>query len=146
MIFTYNLRFCAVRKHVVLISFTIKKRFYMDLSDFSLLYPSGYDSRNDHPDISAETVEQLELDILFDLKNASLEDFFTSSPEVIKYRQDIFDDMVEYPEVAETLTKVVPVLLDISEVRRLESGLSAAGTTDTRSYLFSLTEIELYTS
>lgn len=118
----------------------------MDLSEFSLLYPPGHDAASSRPDISAETSEQLELDILFDLKNASLEDFYTTSPEVIRYREDIFRDMVDYPEVAETLTKVVPVLLDISEIRRLESGLAAAGSTDTRSYLFSLTEIELYTS
>ncbi|MGB4466134.1 MAG: hypothetical protein WBI55_08475 [Eubacteriales bacterium] len=116
----------------------------MDLSEFSLLYPPMYDESTPLPDITEETVEQLELDLLFDLKNCSLSDFFTVAPEVIRYRQDVFDDMAEFPEIAETLSRVVPVLLDIGELRRLAAG-TAVGTAETQSYLFSITEIELYT-
>ncbi len=118
----------------------------MDFNDFSLLYPAGTAYSSPSPDISAETIEQLELDLLFDLKNSSLEEYFTTSPEVIRYRQDIFYDMLECPEIAETLSKVTPVLLDIEELRRLESSLSSASGNNAQSYLFSLTEIELYTS
>lgn len=117
----------------------------MELNDFSLLYPSGFAYNGKTPNISNETIEQLELDLLFDLKNSSLEEYFSTVPEVIRYRQDIFYDMVECPEVAETLSKVTPVLLDIEELRRLESSLASAGS-NAQSYLFSLTEIELYTS
>lgn len=98
------------------------------------------------PDISEETIRQLELDLLFNLKNSSLCDLFTSSPEVIRYRQEVFADMDACPELAETLAKVVPVLLDIEELRRLSSNMASAGGTDTDAYLFSLSEIELYTS
>ncbi len=115
------------------------------LSDFSLLYPAGYKDSGNTPDISEETIEQLELDLLFQLNNSPLEEFFTTSPEVIKYRQDIFEDMESCPELGETLAKVVPVLLDIEELRRLASNVTSAGA-DTESYLFSLSEIELYTS
>ncbi len=115
------------------------------LSDFSLLYPAGHKDAGKSPDISRETIEQLELDLLFQLNNAPLEEFFTTSPEVIKYRQEIFEDMEACPELGETLAKVVPVLLDIEELRRLASNVASAGS-DTESYLFSLSEIELYTS
>ncbi len=115
------------------------------LSDFSLLYPAGHKDSGKSPDISRETIEQLELDLLFQLNNAPLEEFFTTSPEVIKYRQEIFEDMEACPELGETLAKVVPVLLDIEELRRLASNVASAGS-DTESYLFSLSEIELYTS
>ena len=116
----------------------------MEMTEFSLLFPSGHNT-GDSPRISAETIEQLELDLLFQLKNSPLEEMFTTSPDVIKYRQDVFADMEECPEIGETLTKVVPVLYDIEELRRLASGTAASGG-DTESYLFSLTEIELYTS
>ncbi len=118
----------------------------MELTDFSLLYPSGYKGHNDNPEITADTIEQLELDLLFQLNNSPLEEFFTTSPEVIRYRQDIFEDMENCPEIAETLSKVVPVLLDIEELRRLASNAVSAGSSDSESYLFSLSEIELYTS
>ncbi len=118
----------------------------MELQDFSLLYPSGFAYSGKTPNISRETIEQLELDLLFDLKNSTLEEYFTTVPEVIRYRQDVFYDMLQCPEVAETLSKVTPILLDIEELRRLESSLTSAGSTNAQSYLFSLTEIELYTS
>ena len=117
----------------------------MEITEFSLLFPSGH-SGADTPTISQETIEQLELDLLFQLNNSSLEELFTTSPEVIRYRQDIFADLEACPEIAETLTKVIPVLLDIEELRRLASGTSSPGGSNTESYLFSLTEIELYTS
>lgn len=118
----------------------------MNLTDFSLLYPEGHVGHASAPDISEETIEQLELDLLFDLNNSSLTEFFTSSPEVIKYRQDVFADMEACPELGETLSKVTPVLLDIEELRRLSANVASAGGSDTDSYLFSLSEIELYTS
>ena len=117
----------------------------MELSDFSLLYPAGHKESGPAPSISAETIEQLELDLLFQLNNSSLEEIFTTSPEVIKYRQDVFTDMESCPEISETLSKAVPVLMDIEELRRLASS-AASGGSDTESYLFSLSEIELYTS
>ncbi len=118
----------------------------MEFNEFSLLYPAGLAYTGKTPRITTETIEQLELDLLFDLKNSTLEEYFSTVPEVIRYRQDVFYDMLECPEVAETLSKVTPVLLDIEELRRLESSLTSAGSTNAQSYLFSLTEIELYTS
>ena len=50
-------------------------------------------------------------------------------------------DMLENPEIAKTMNKLIPILNDIMELRRLE-----ADTGDAESYLESITEIELYVS
>ncbi|MBE6679286.1 MAG: hypothetical protein E7598_02045 [Ruminococcaceae bacterium] len=119
----------------------------MNSFTFSLLYPSD-EARRAHiaaqnrPAISAETVESLGLSELIKLKNSSLCEYFTSDENVISYRTEIFSDMLAVSEVGETFVKVLPVLSDISELRRLAS--ASERTTD--EYLLSLSEIELYIS
>lgn len=113
----------------------------------SLIYPTE-ESRLSHlggsklPDISENVCDELGLGEIFDLKNSSLTDFFTSDPEVIRYRQATVQDMMDIPEIKETLAKAHPILDDIQELRRLDSEASASGD----SYLYSITEIELYVS
>ena len=85
---------------------------------------------------------ELGLDEIFSLKNGSLSDFFTSDSEVIAYRQAALDDMVNIPEIGETLSQVHPILDDINELRRLDMETNSSGD----SYLYSITEIELYVS
>lgn len=117
----------------------------MEEFSFSLLYPSKecrarHESRKDRPDISAETVSSLGLSSLIQLKNSSLCDYFTAEGEVIDYRAENFSDMLACPEVADTFIKVLPILSDVGELRRMAGG----GVGD--DYLFSLSEIELYIS
>ncbi len=113
----------------------------------SLLYPSAQ-SRDFHqikgnlPDISETVCDELGLNEIFGLKSCSLSDFFTTSEEVIKYRQSTIDDMLNIPELERTLSEVHPILDDIKELRRLDS----SGTSSADSYLYSITEIELYVS
>ena len=113
----------------------------------SLLYPTS-ESREYHsykenlPNISEDVCEELGLNEIFGLKNGSLSDFFTTSEEVIKYRQLTLADMAQIPEIKETLSKVHPILDDISELRRLDRDTNSSG----ESYLYSITEIELYVS
>ena len=113
----------------------------------SLLYPTAqlqafHDNRDNLPCISEEVCDELGLNEIFGLKSSSLTEFFTSDPEVIKYRQSTLRDLVEIPELLETLSKIHPILDDIRELRRLDdSKVSAA-----ESYLYSITEIELYVS
>ena len=57
------------------------------------------------------------------------------------YRQDTFRDMMNNPAIARMFHKLIPVLTDIMELRRLE-----ADSGNTSDYLSSLTEIELYIS
>ena len=121
-------------------SLAVQNRF------MSLLYPSleSYEYhlvRENLPKISDEVCRELGLDGLFDLKNASLTEFFTSDPEVIKYRQQTITDMINLPELKGMLAQITPMLDDIRERRRLDRD---RGTTAADSYLYSITEVELY--
>ena len=113
----------------------------------SLLYPSE-ESRRRHvegdalPFIPGEVCTELGLDGLLSLKNSSLSSYFTSDTEVIAYRQATFAEMEEHPTLAATLRAALPILADIEELRRLDASATVSGD----SYLYSITEIELYIS
>ncbi len=119
----------------------------IDTSDISLLYPDS-DSLRRHmmgeevAKLSQITAEQLELYFLMDLKSCDFGSFYTCDPEVILYRQDTFEDMTNNPELSHILLKMIPFLNDITELRRMGSDSAAS----TESYLYSITEVELYTS
>ncbi len=113
----------------------------------SLLYPTEasrtrHIDRNNLPDISDDVCFELGLEEIFNLKCGRLSDFFTEDEDVIKYRQETLADMTEIPEISETLAKVNPILDDINELRRLDIETNSSG----ESYLYSITEIELYVS
>ena len=113
----------------------------------SLLYPNEqsrqfHEKRENLPDISEQVCAELGLNGLFDLISCSLTDFFTVSPEVILYRQQALEDLMKVPELLTTLSSIHPILDDIRELRRLDD--EALGSGD--SYLYSITEIELYVS
>lgn len=113
----------------------------------SLLYPSEesrayHSDRKNLPRISPEVCDELGLSEIFNLKNCSLTDFFTCDPEVIAYRQSMITDMLNIPEIKATLAKAHPILDDVTELRRLDADSSQP----TESYLYSITEIELYVS
>lgn len=118
----------------------------MDLTNFSLIYPDE-SSRAEHlsgkciPDIDEYTCDELGLSEILELKSSSLADYFTTDTNVMLYRMGIFRDMMNNPELPETFNRIIPVLNDITELRRLESESG-----DTENYLSSITEIELYIS
>ena len=119
----------------------------LDISDISLLYPDADTLRRhmlgeENARLSHITTEQLELDYLMDLKTCDFGSFYTCDPEVILYRQDTFGDMIENPELSHILLKMIPLLNDITELRRMSSDSAAS----TEAYLYSITEVELYTS
>lgn len=113
----------------------------------SLLYPnedsqSFHSYRDNLPDISEAVCDELGLTELFNLKNSTLSDFFTEDVDVIKYRQSTIKDILNIPELKDTLAEVHPILDDIQQLRRLDMENSNSGD----SYLYSITEIELYVS
>lgn len=119
----------------------------IDQSDISLLYPDADSLRRhslgeDIARLSHETEEQLELACLMDLKSCDFGSFYTSDPDVILYRQDTFEDMIANPSLIQILLKMIPFLNDITELRRMGSDSAAS----TEAYLYSITEVELYTS
>ncbi len=116
----------------------------MEMTNFSLIYPS-LELKNLHlagkltPDIDMYTLQELGMLEIFDLKSSELCEYFTVSPEVMEYRNKTFLDMIENPSLTSTLNKLIPILTDITELRRLE-----ADNRDGEDYLSSITEIELY--
>ena len=118
----------------------------MDLTNFSLIYPDAeskqefYTGKN-RPDIDMYTLEELGMLEILDLKSSELSDYFTTSEEVMKYRNEVFSDMMSCPALSETLNELMPVLTDVTELRQLEAD---NGRDD--DYLSSITEIELYIS
>ena len=118
----------------------------MDFTDFSLIYPDER-SKKEHergisvPDIDMFTLQELGLLEILDLKTGELSEFFTTDPDVMRYRMATFDDMIRCDELTEMLNRLVPILNDITELRRLESDNG-----DPNDYLSSITEIELYVS
>ena len=118
----------------------------MDFAGFSLLYPNAesktaHYSGADKPKIDEFTLGELGLAEVMPLKNSRISDFITGDPEVIRYRQAVFGDLLSHEELSHTFSKLMPVLFDIMELRRLESDSG-----DTADYLSSMTEIELYIS
>lgn len=117
-----------------------------NLTNFSLLYPNTengalYYPGKDAPAIGMDTLEELGLLDFLDINGRELSEYFTTSPAVMKYRRDMFKDMLEYDELGKMLTSIIPILSDISELRRLE-----ADSGNTEDYLMCITEIELYIS
>ena len=119
----------------------------MDNKFVSLLYPTEelrefHADRNNLADISEDVCCELGLNEIFDMKSASLSEFFTMDEETIRYRQDAVRDLLTVPEVLRTLSELHPMLDDIRELRRLDN----EQLTSADSYLYSITEIELYVS
>ena len=120
----------------------------MEKSFLSIIYPNE-ELREKHlnamgvPNITAEVCDELGLSRIFSLKNSDIRHFFSSDKEVIEYRQDALSDVMNIKELSETLNRVLPILFDVTELRRLDKDKSlSAGD----SYLYSITEIELYVS
>lgn len=119
----------------------------IDTSDISLLYPN--DSINGEKGVcfpssalSRRDCEALETNVMFDLRTCGVGEFFTDDCETLRYRQQTFADLERHPGICETLRKMVPILSDITELRRLGSELS----TESEGQLYSVTEVELYLS
>lgn len=116
----------------------------MQKREISLIYPSAeYSEKNangqDNPNITDEVLSELGLNSVMDLKNSRLCDFFTMDKEVIEYRQQVFKDLLDNEELCDLLVKINPILSDIAELRRLSIDTETSDT-----YLYSITEIELY--
>ena len=115
-------------------------------TDFSLLYPTPETRRahfagEDRPKVNEFTLAELGLPTILPLRNAEVSEHLTTDPDVIRYRQQVFADLLAHEEIGKTLNKLIPVLFDIMELRRLGSDNG-----DTTDYLSSMTEIELYIS
>ncbi|MBO5653796.1 MAG: hypothetical protein J6S44_06240 [Clostridia bacterium] len=113
----------------------------------SLLFPDE-ESRRRHtmgegvPSVSDQVCDELGFGALLRLKNSNLSSYFTTDQKVIAYRQATLAEMETFPSLADTLAEALPILSDIEELRSLDAQSAASG----ESYLYSITEIELYIS
>ncbi len=113
----------------------------------SLLYPNEeseifHRNRENLPNVAEDVCDELGLNEIFDLQTSSLTDYFTTDEDVIAYRQSTVKDLLAIPELLDTLSGIHPILDDIRELRRLDN----ENVTSADSYLYSITEIELYVS
>lgn len=112
----------------------------------SLLYPTEkiVDFEKDQPkllNISEETLYSLELNHIFDLTGSRLSEYFSDDKDTIEYRQRMFSDLISNQELSKLLLELSPILNDIAEIRRLSDENQSVD-----SYLYSITEVELYVS
>ncbi len=112
----------------------------------SLLYPSealrdAHESPEDSG-LSEYNASQLELYRLIDVADTDIGEFFTSDTSTILYRQEMFRDISSCPELVTMLRRLIPLIGDITELRRIGGDPAFSA----ESYLYSITEIELYTS
>lgn len=112
----------------------------------SLLYPNiesyrRHKAPENRPRIAMQSCDELGLSALLSLKSSRLTDFFTMDEDVIVYRKQTLDELSAKPALSELLREVQPCLEDILELRRLDRAQDGDGGT---SYLYSITEIELY--
>ena len=113
----------------------------------SLLFPSEaseifHRNRANLPSVTEDVCDELGLNEIFALKTSSLTEYFTTDEKVISYRQAVIRDLLSVPELLDTLSGIHPILDDIRELRRLDN----ENVTSADSYLYSITEIELYVS
>lgn len=118
----------------------------MDFKDFSLLFPDKetnrkHSSGEDKPNINMFVLDELGMTDIINMYNRDLCEFVTSDSNVMRYRMETFRDMLENESISVTLNRLIPILGDIMELRRLD-----VDNGDTNSYLSSITEIELYIS
>ncbi len=118
----------------------MEKRF------LSFLYPTrdAADAalQGDSARMGEEVCRELGLSAVLDLPDRAINSFFTTDLAVIAYRQAVFADLARLPAVWETLNAVLPLLGDITELRRLDADYHPTGD----SYLYSIAEVELYVS
>ncbi len=91
-----------------------------------LLYPPGYESGKEGSLKNFEFISSLQIDDLVILlreshrgfRDLSLEQFFTTSPEVLSYRLAVVKDLVENPELYEMFCRSIQVIQNIHDMRR----------------------------
>lgn len=113
-------------------------------SSISLLFPEG-DLEGHlyaYEGLSEDTAEQLDLYSLLDLKSLDIGAFFTDDTNVITYRQKTIEDICNVDGLCDILRRMLPFLTDIRELRRMSDSSDTIGD----SYLYSISEIEIYTS
>ena len=103
------------------------------MQEFSLLYPQGYEP--DCQTLTEEACNDLSLELICDkltedtfehnvIKNIMMK--VERNPEVIRYRADIFDDIVHFPKLREHIKDLLEQLAFLKELERSLKDTAAA--------------------
>lgn len=114
----------------------------------SLLYPKGYDGFDQDGFTDFEFVDNLGINGLIYLRresflgvpNLDLKTYFTKNPKVLEYRIEVIDDIYQNPKIYEIFTKVVPLIQNICDMRKVTNQSDMT----TESNLFSIKILEMY--
>lgn len=109
--------------------------------NLSLLYPESY-SDAESVKIDPASLKDLGADNLLNSDAEDISRYYSSDPKVIRYRHEMFEDIIEKPDILDTFSSIIPIVNDISEIRKLEDDPILSE----EAYLYSITEIELYSS
>lgn len=100
----------------------------MEEEKISLLYPEHYteERRRQCRMKDYGFIKELQLEMMVVLiknscrgdTNLNLEDYFTTDTEVLRYRLDVVEDMIEHRQFYEIFLKVIPVIQNISDLYR----------------------------
>lgn len=93
----------------------------------SLLYPEGYHNYEQDKLTDFGFVESLGIESMIQLKtqnylgfpNLKLNAFFTKNTDVLKYRIDIVEDIIENDGLLQTLLKAIPYIQNIYDMRKV---------------------------
>lgn len=115
--------------------------------NFSLLYPPGYDRKAEVPMKDFKFIHSLQIDDMVVLvkgsyrgfADLSLENFYTASSQVLRYRLAVVRDLVENDRLYESFCKAVSVIYNISDLRK-----SINSDFTTESALSSVRYLEMY--
>lgn len=72
-------------------------------------------------------------------RDFNISEFMTEDVEIIQYRQEIFADILNEPEVLDLLQEILPILENINELYRLKDNSH-----ETEGQIYSIKLIELY--
>ncbi len=103
------------------------------MQEFSLLYPQGVEP--DCKTLSDEAINDLSLELICDkladdtfehniIKNIMIK--IERNPDVIKYRTDIFDDIIHFPKLRERIKELLEQLAFLKEMERSLKDTAAA--------------------
>lgn len=112
-----------------------------------LLYPDGYDHENEQRLKDFGFIKPLQIDDMIVLVKQSyrgfndlkLEDYFLTDPQVLEYRIQIVEDLVENPALYEVFVQSVPMIQNMIEMRR-----AMDNTFSVESSLTSVRYLEIY--
>ena len=95
----------------------------------SLIFPENKAGKSFHlpGGLSDSTADSLGLSELFPLSHASPGDFFTDDAEVLQYRQKTIADLLNVPEISSVLSRMLPYLTDITDLRSMSDSSDGDG-------------------